>query len=425
MLVRLKDLIRNPMRDLIVDPIDRETVQKLKASIDADGFWGGVVCRKRPDGKIEIAAGHHRVDAAIEAGIEKADIHIRHGETDDGQMVLVYARENATQRSDIGTARTGSVAGAIRYLSKQILIGNDLGIPKANGIDISKSLDRLKESLLSSKGIGNPIIVKFFDGIPGMNTQAVQQALENLRSSGHYARIIEEVKDEIEAEAVEAERAAEAERDAKKAAAKKKKAEAKRKASDDATTAANAAGSNNGRIFDFEGVSRHLKNAHQIDVFRTVVTGQGVAPLLPVEQHEELARQLVALAAEMEEELTGFFIKQHIINMLINAKREARTATDREREELLRRDLDLKMRDNLRGFSGAIRTLAKYGDRITEALESWPADLPFPSTTEFECALPNAKKAIDGLLRALRGSAADGVKGMTKLVNLKERNNHE
>ena len=75
MLVRLEDLKANPFRDFKVDPIDEAVVANLKASIEDDGFWGGIVCR-RVNGAIQIGAGHHRVIAAMQAGIEESDVFV-------------------------------------------------------------------------------------------------------------------------------------------------------------------------------------------------------------------------------------------------------------------------------------------------------------------------------------------------------------
>ena len=121
MLVRLKDLKPNPIRDFTIDPIDDEASVNIEASINDHGFWGGVVCRRAADGSIEIVGGHHRVKAAIAYGIKEADLYV--GEMDDDEMVIIYARENATQRGTEGTAMAGAVAAAIKQIAKSIARG--------------------------------------------------------------------------------------------------------------------------------------------------------------------------------------------------------------------------------------------------------------------------------------------------------------
>ena len=56
------------------------------------------------------------------------------------------------------------------------------------------------EGLQSANGMGRDIITKFLDGVPGINENTVKQQLASLKASGDYARIIGEVRDEIEQE---------------------------------------------------------------------------------------------------------------------------------------------------------------------------------------------------------------------------------
>jgi hypothetical protein len=51
-----------------------------------------------------------------------ADVFV--GDLDDAAMIRVYARENATQRGNSGTALAGSIASAARFLAKAVLTGH-------------------------------------------------------------------------------------------------------------------------------------------------------------------------------------------------------------------------------------------------------------------------------------------------------------
>jgi hypothetical protein len=183
------------MRDFTVDPMDLESVERLRMSIEEDGFWGGVVCRQLPDGTLQIGAGHHHVAAALEAGIVFADLFVAE-DMDDATMIRVYARENATQRGQNSTALTGSVASAARHIAKVILHGDAGEITSIPGLD-KFDLPYLRRSLLSDDGIGREVIVAFLHDIPGISTQSVRQQLANLKESGNYARLIAEVQQEI------------------------------------------------------------------------------------------------------------------------------------------------------------------------------------------------------------------------------------
>ena len=121
MQVDFRTLHPNPRRDFQIDPLDLEPIANLKTSIEEDGFWGGIVCRQLADGTIQITAGHHRVAAALDVGIRVADALVAE-DMDDAARVRVYARENATQRGQSRTALTGTVASALKYVAKAILL---------------------------------------------------------------------------------------------------------------------------------------------------------------------------------------------------------------------------------------------------------------------------------------------------------------
>lgn len=443
MLVDLRELKPNPMRDFTVDPMDDGAVEMLRVSIQEDGFWGGVVCRRKEDGSIEIGAGHHRIKAAIAAGIESADIFVSN-EMDDAAMVRVYARENATQRSNNGTAQAGSVASAIRFIAKAVL-GGAGGSIQLDGTDLSI----VQGNLASDKGLGYGVIVNFLSGVPGICQKSVQQALANLKSSGNYARIIGEVKDEIEREnrealaaleraereqkeAEERQRRAEDERreaaakakaakqdadrkraelDRQKAEAEAKLAERRRKEADekmkgfaalrktrDTATKAATVSAAKPVTFDFEGVSKHLGNAHQIDVFREVVTGQGIAPYLPVANQAALANHVVDLAKKRGKELSGVFIRENVASLILEPKRFERELSKEEKRSLLEKDLGARSKQYQHDFAGYMRSAIGVAVRLMKLQEECLKEgVVFPTLPEFPRIVEDGKKLFDSL----------------------------
>ena len=227
MLVKLKDLKPNRFRDFAVDPIDKEHVASLTKSIKDNDFWGGIVARKTAAG-LENVAGEHRLRAAIEAGIEKADIYVAPlGKMSDADAIRIYATENATQRGENGSAIAGSVASVIKFIARAILTGNVSTYVEtiSNG-----KLGQMRRRL-ESDGIGEPIILEFLHNIPGITTRTVRDQIANLKASGIYDRLIGEVQAEfVAAEKAAAEAAEKAEAERKAAADMAKRAEAERKA---------------------------------------------------------------------------------------------------------------------------------------------------------------------------------------------------
>jgi hypothetical protein len=232
MRLELKKIEPNPFRDFAIDPIDDAVVESLKQSIKENpaGFWGGIVCRKSPHNGIELAFGHHRVRAAIAAGIREDDIKVVHG-ISDADMIKMYATENATQRGNSGTAIAGTVASALRFLAKGLMTGN---IPENSGMS-QRAIETAQGNLTSNKGLGAELVVEFLSDVPGCNLGSTQQQMANLKASGDYARIIREVQEEIEEEnAAELKKAEAAEKARIKAEEEQRKAEERQRLAEEA-----------------------------------------------------------------------------------------------------------------------------------------------------------------------------------------------
>jgi len=89
-LSKIKD---NPWRDKKRNPINPEQVERLAESIETtEEFWEGVYGREVEGGFIELAFGHHRVDAARAAGLKEIPVTVR--KLTDGDMLMRMAREN-------------------------------------------------------------------------------------------------------------------------------------------------------------------------------------------------------------------------------------------------------------------------------------------------------------------------------------------
>lgn len=92
--IALKDIEPNPNRDLKFNPFNEEKIAALMASIGETGFWTNVIVRGHPDkpGKYQQAYGHHRLHAAIRAGIKEADFVVR--DLDESMMLKMMELEN-------------------------------------------------------------------------------------------------------------------------------------------------------------------------------------------------------------------------------------------------------------------------------------------------------------------------------------------
>lgn len=457
MRVHLADLKPNPMRDFSVDPIDDDAVKALTASIKENDFWGGVTARKCKDGTLQIACGHHRIKAAIKAGLSEADVYVSR-DWDDAKMLRVYAEENATQRGSTSTAVAGSVAAALKFLAKHGG-GSSAGNP-ADG------------SYAARNGIGWSQIVDFLDGIPGVNKNTVIEQLANLKSSGDYERILKDAQAEIEKEnkaalaelkrqeaeaarrqkeAEEAEqrqKEAEERRKAAQAEAKKAKEEADRKrAQADAQRAelerekqkklaeaavarkaeadkelekfaalktkrdvaaklvekAEAETEKKGGVtFDFEGVARHLKVTSHVSTFRELALAEGNRAFLPVNKQAVFAKHLVDLARSEAKngELNSSFIRDRFYSALHNVKTEQKRINADEKAELTRRDWEQKAKDFEEYAARAARSFLLNATKRAQHERTRPKTAKHLVSGEFKNAVSDLRAALDALKKA-------------------------
>lgn len=428
MRVRLKDLKLNPQRSFKIDPINQEAVKSLVESIDEYGFWSGVVCRKR-DGVIEIGAGHCRVEAAMLAGITKADVVVR--DFDDGEMARVYATENSTQRGNTSTALVGAIAAAVKTVAKAVLTGKGTSDKFIRGLH---GLNTLKGQIQTERGLGAEVITAFLDKVPGMNIMVVKQQLAILKASGGYAEVIEGVRQEIESENAEALAAlakakqAEAEAEAKRAKAEEdrkaaedrkrqaqevaerqraeqarkaatereqqathEKAEASRAAAkhkkeaeqQEASQAASSMAEKREKTFDHVGVARHFNNPSQVDAFLKSVTGPGVKPYLPVAGQAALAKAVVKSVEDSGRKLTAESIRDEVAKQVLDVTRARRKLKADEEEVMRRASLEERARNLMHHFARQCGAMFTDGEKITKLLAEWPRGLAFPVTAEF------------------------------------------
>jgi hypothetical protein len=92
MILKLKDILPNPFRNLLKNPLKELKLQELISSIQETDFWENVLVRKNSKGKYELAYGHHRLQAAINAGLMEADFIVK--KLSDEKMLKIMDNEN-------------------------------------------------------------------------------------------------------------------------------------------------------------------------------------------------------------------------------------------------------------------------------------------------------------------------------------------
>jgi len=399
MQLTLAQLKPNPRRDFKVDPLDNKQVALLVESINDYGFWGGAVCRHGKNGDIEVLAGWTRVQAGIKAGVKTADLFV--GEFDDLAAAKAYMMENATQRGNTVMALAGSVATAIAMLARAMLRDEVSQIcetlPK-------KVLEQARGNLINGRGIGEHLIAKFLSDIPNINEAIIKEQLANLKKSGDYARIIGEVTDQVEAEANAKADAAKQEKEREAAEAK---AEEARKAKEQAEKEK--------REFDFEGVSKHLTNSHQIKAFRNIALSKAGKQYLAVSEQAKLAAALVKEATRSGDELTGYFIKINMMSLLSEAKAHQRKISKEEKERLEAEGVQRKFDALIEEFRIGVKKMRKSGRGILDLMAE-RRDIQFRTPDSLVTQLVLTRDLLEQLVDGLaKRSSAKQQKTLAKL----------
>jgi len=91
--VKLKDLKPNPFRNFELYPINQEKVKGLETSIKETGFWANILCRKK-DGDIQIAYGHHRLEALRNIQPPDTEINVIVQDISNERMIKIKGNEN-------------------------------------------------------------------------------------------------------------------------------------------------------------------------------------------------------------------------------------------------------------------------------------------------------------------------------------------
>jgi chemotaxis protein histidine kinase CheA len=131
---QLKDVRPNPFRRSEKYPILTAKVEELVESIETTGFWENIVGRE-VDGKLQIAYGHHRLEALKKVYPLTQEFDWRVRKLSDGTMVQMMARENSEAYKQNADVLLESIRATIQALAEgKIEIGKESGQMEAADI---------------------------------------------------------------------------------------------------------------------------------------------------------------------------------------------------------------------------------------------------------------------------------------------------
>ena len=164
--VKVKDILPNHYRHFSIYAIQKDKVDRLVESINETGFWETVIGRRKGD-KVEIAFGHHRLEAAgkVFKPDEKIPIIIR--DLSDDMMRKMMIRENAEEYGCLPAAIDDAVKASRDHLDKHR--------------DVAKKLLSSDRSEVKRVCVGAPVIAKD-TGYPETTVQLSLQRLAWIES---------------------------------------------------------------------------------------------------------------------------------------------------------------------------------------------------------------------------------------------------
>jgi len=128
--ISLSKVDPNPYRMLGDYPYSEEKLSVLVRSIKDVGLWEGVIGREKDD-RVEIAFGHHRIEAAKRAGLSDVNVVIR--ELSDDDMLRFMGRENGEDYRTDFLVLLETWEAAVKQLTSSYVI-------KRQSIDIARFL---------------------------------------------------------------------------------------------------------------------------------------------------------------------------------------------------------------------------------------------------------------------------------------------
>ena len=97
--VLLSEIVANPFRNFDRCPIVPEVVDSLVESMERTGFWSGLIGRRKDDGVVELAFGHHRWLAYKVKYGDDARMPVDIRKISDEDMLRFLLDENSSERT--------------------------------------------------------------------------------------------------------------------------------------------------------------------------------------------------------------------------------------------------------------------------------------------------------------------------------------
>lgn len=184
MIVKLKNVLPNPFRDMERYPVHEKKIALLKKSIKSTDFWENVVVRKSEEhaGKIELAYGHHRLTALRELYDPEKEFNWIVRDLDDTQMIKMMADENAAEWGNAADIERETVRAIVTaYADNRIAMNAPKGRTNPRHMRFAPSFCLKQESTsLTVREVSPYTAESIASFIETLTTDAVQYTLRML-----------------------------------------------------------------------------------------------------------------------------------------------------------------------------------------------------------------------------------------------------
>jgi ParB-like nuclease domain len=126
MLIRIRDILPNPYRNIDHYPILRPKVDALKASFEKTEYWDNLLGRLNDKGQFELSYGHHRRVALLEHFKDEPNrkVEVIVKKLSDAEMIQIMAAENMEQWGTSAIVEIETVEAVVKaYAAGKIQLG--------------------------------------------------------------------------------------------------------------------------------------------------------------------------------------------------------------------------------------------------------------------------------------------------------------
>ena len=360
--VPIADIVDNPWRNRRLFPLDKQHVDDVTTSIETNTFFQNVVGRWF-NSKLELAAGHVRVEFGRRAGMKTVPVNVM--QMDDDQMLRLMVDENALQSG----ANPGAIMNEVAAVTRRLIegVGGDersVHDPIKQAFGDQHAIDTVRGKIrkrLADNDADVPIGLHTIRRYLGRGDEdkahrsirQIRDAIANLKDTGLYDSIIDDAMMVLPSSSEPPLKTATS------TAVIKSKATSKSKPRKP--------------ILD-ERCASVFANDAQFAAFKQTVLTEAGRRFIAVDQQYEIAKAIFANAKKKHVGVP--YIKSYVGGFIRDATKAQKGLDEKEKQRLYREQRDQEVRAEVIKLEAAYRSVISYSGKIAKLYEEYPVS-PF------------------------------------------------